>query len=70
MEVVLKSQYVQLTKIIKDLKLIIMKYPIKGTLVDLIEIVPTKVSSMMASQERDENYIFTIDVKNGFLLVW
>ena len=47
-----------------------MKYPIKGTLDELIEVVPTKVLSMMASQERSVDYVFTINVQNGFLLVW
>ena len=47
-----------------------MEYPLKGTFEDLMEVVPTKVLSMMASQERGNNYIFNIDVQNGFLLVW
>jgi len=47
-----------------------MEYPLKGTLEDLMEVVPTKVLSMMASQDRDSNYIFNIDMQNGFLLVW
>lgn len=47
-----------------------MEYPLKGTLKDLMEFVPTKALSMMVSQNRDENYIFNIDVQNGFLLVW
>ena len=47
-----------------------MKYPIKGAFEDLMEIVPTKVLSTMASQKRSENYVFNIDLQNGFLLVW
>ena len=50
--------------------LFVMEYPLKGTLKDLMEFVPTKVLGMMVSQNRDENYIFNIDVQNGFLLVW
>lgn len=47
-----------------------MKYPITGTLDELTELVPTKVLSMMISQERDDAYIYTIDVQNDFLMVW
>jgi hypothetical protein len=47
-----------------------MKYPIKGTLTDLIEIVPSSVLSIMVSQKRPDEYVFNIDVQNGFLLVW
>ena len=47
-----------------------MKYPIIGTFDELIELVPTKVLSMMISQERDDAYIYTIDVQNDFLMVW
>ena len=47
-----------------------MEYPIKGTLDELIEVVPTKVLSMMVSQKRSVDYVFTIDVQNSFLLVW
>jgi len=47
-----------------------MEYPLKGTLGDLMEVVPTKVLSIMASQKRECEYIFNIDVQNGFLLVW
>lgn len=46
-----------------------MEYPLKGTLEDLIEVVPTKVLSIMVSQNRGYNYIFNIDIQNGFLLV-
>ena len=49
---------------------IVMGYPLKGTFEDLMEVVPTKALSMMASQDRCNNYIFNIDVQNGFLLVW
>ena len=47
-----------------------MEYPLKGTLEELAEVVPTKVLYIMASQDRDDDYIFNIDVQNGFLLVW
>jgi hypothetical protein len=47
-----------------------MNYQITGTLDELIELVPTKVLSMMVSQEKDDAYIYTIDVQNDFLMVW
>jgi hypothetical protein len=47
-----------------------MEYPIKGTFDELIGIVPTKVLRMMISQDRADDYIFNIDIQNGFLLVW
>ena len=47
-----------------------MKYPIKGTFTDLIEIVPSSVLSIMVFQKRPDEYVFNIDVQNGFLLVW
>ena len=47
-----------------------MNYPISGTFDELIDIVPTKVLSMMVSQKRDDAYTYTIDVQNDFLMVW
>jgi len=43
---------------------------IKGTFNEIVDKVPTKAISMMLSQKRDDNYIFTVDVQNGYLLVW
>ena len=43
---------------------------IKGTFDELVDKVPTKVISLMLTQKRDKSYVFTVDVQNGFLLVW
>ena len=41
----------------------------KGTLEQLAILVPNKAISMMLSQNRDDNYVFTVQIQNGFLLV-
>ena len=43
---------------------------IKGTFNEIFDKIPTKAISMMLSQKRDDNYIFTVDMQNGYLLVW
>jgi hypothetical protein len=47
-----------------------MNYPISGTFDELMDVVPTKVLSIMVLQKRDDAHVFTIDVQNGFLMVW
>lgn len=41
-----------------------------GTIDDAIELVPTKVLSMMASQKRRPDYVFRATVSRSFILVW
>lgn len=41
-----------------------------GTLADAIEIVPTNILYIMASQNRESNYIFKATVYNNFVMVW
>lgn len=41
-----------------------------GTIDDAIDIVPTKVLSMMASQDRRPDYIFRTTIMCGYILVW
>jgi hypothetical protein len=43
---------------------------IKGIFDELVDKVPTKAISMMLIQKRDKSYVFTVDVQNGYLLVW
>ena len=43
---------------------------IKGTFDQLVDKVPTQAISLMLSQNRDTQYVFTIDIQNGYLLVW
>ena len=43
---------------------------IKGTFEQIVDKVPTKAISMMVAANRDADYVFTVDVQNGFLLVW
>lgn len=47
-----------------------MKKQIKGTFDQIVDKVPTKAISMMVSQNRDLEYVFTVDIQNGYLLVW
>ena len=42
----------------------------KGTFEEIFEEVPTKAISMMLALEKDEDYVFTVDIQNGYLLVW
>lgn len=41
-----------------------------GTLNDAIDIVPTRILSIMAQQNRPDNYIFRATVDRGYVLVW
>ena len=43
---------------------------IKGTFNQIVDKVPTKAISMMVSQNRDADYVFTVDIQNGYLMVW
>lgn len=41
-----------------------------GTQLQAIDIVPTKVLSMMSNQNRPKDYIFRATVDLGYVLVW
>ena len=43
---------------------------IKGTFDEIVNKVPTKAISMMVSQNRGADYVFTVDIQNGYLMVW
>lgn len=57
-------------KLESKLKKLEQDVQIKGTFEEIVDKVPTKAISMMVSQNRDVDYVFTVDIQNGFLLVW
>jgi hypothetical protein len=43
---------------------------IKGTFDQIVDLVPTRAIIMMLEQGRGKDYVFTVDIQNGYLLVW